>query len=157
MNDRLADRATGATGIRIAVDAMGGDHGPAEVVPGALDYARDNPADTVILVGRPEAIQAVAPTLPGNVSVVPAGQVVEIILESGPRVAIRDHGTGIAAEELPHIFERFHRAENPSRSKVEGTGLGLAIARWIADAHGAKISIESKPAEGSTFTVQFGG
>ena len=78
MNDRLTDRATGTPGIRIAVDAMGGDHGPGEIVPGALDYARQHPADEVILVGRPDAIAAFAPTLPSNVSVVPALQVVEM-------------------------------------------------------------------------------
>ncbi len=78
MSDRLADSATGTAGIRIAVDAMGGDHGPGEIVPGALDYARQHPADQVILVGRPDAILAVAPTLPTNVSVVSAMQVVEM-------------------------------------------------------------------------------
>ncbi len=88
MSDRLADRATGATGIRIAVDAMGGDHGPSEVVPGALDYARLNPGDQVILVGRPDAIQAFAPNLPVNVSIVPATQVVE--MDEHPAQALRE-------------------------------------------------------------------
>ncbi len=87
-----------------------------------------------------------------------AGQTVEIKIFStkdGPYVSVRDFGTGIRPEDLPHIFERFHRAENPSRRNVAGTGLGLAIAKWIADAHHAKISVESKPAEGSLFTVSF--
>jgi heavy metal sensor kinase len=87
-----------------------------------------------------------------------AGQTVEIFLgqkNGGTAVSVRDHGTGIRAEELPHIFERFHRAENPSGREVGGTGLGLAISHWIAEAHSAKISVESKPAEGSTFTVSF--
>jgi signal transduction histidine kinase len=87
-----------------------------------------------------------------------AGQTVEIRVGSestGPRVTVRDFGAGMAAEELPRLFERFHRAENPSRSPTKGTGLGLAIAKWIADAHGATITVESKPGEGSTFTVCF--
>ncbi len=87
-----------------------------------------------------------------------AGQTVEIHLSlsmRGPWVAIRDYGTGIRAEDLPRIFDRFHRAASPTRRGVTGTGLGLAIARWIAEAHQAKISVESKPAEGSTFTVLF--
>ncbi len=87
-----------------------------------------------------------------------AGQTVEIRLEpalDGTRVAVRDFGTGMRPEELPRIFERFHRAENPTRRDVKGTGLGLAIVRWIAEAHGAQISVESKPAEGSVFTVTF--
>jgi len=87
-----------------------------------------------------------------------AGQTVEITIETppeGPLVRVRDHGTGIRPEELPHIFERFHRAENPSRRDVSGTGLGLAIAKWIAEAHQAGIRVESKPAEGSLFEVAF--
>ncbi len=85
------------------------------------------------------------------------GQTVQIVLESratGPRVVVRDSGAGIAAAELPHLFERFHRAESPSRGRVTGTGLGLAIARWIAEAHGGRIGVESRPAEGSAFTVE---
>lgn len=87
-----------------------------------------------------------------------AGQTVEISIRRGqqrPIVVVRDHGTGIRPEELPHIFERFFRAANPARRETEGTGLGLALAQWIAEVHGAKIGVESKPAEGSTFTVRF--
>ena len=87
-----------------------------------------------------------------------AGQSVEMQLEqtpSGQRVSVRDYGAGIRPEDLPQIFERFHRAENPTRRDILGTGLGLTIARWIAEAHGARISVESKPAEGSVFTVVF--
>jgi signal transduction histidine kinase len=76
-------------------------------------------------------------------------------MPQGTRVAVRDDGTGIRPGELEKIFERFQRAENPSHRTVEGTGLGLAIARWIAEVHGARISVESKPAEGSTFSVFF--
>jgi len=86
------------------------------------------------------------------------GQMVEISIKKtpeGPIVSVLDHGTGIREEELPHVFERFHRAENPARRDVVGTGLGLAIARWIAGAHSANISAQSKPAEGSIFTVAF--
>jgi signal transduction histidine kinase len=90
-----------------------------------------------------------------------AGQLVEVRLgraADGSRVVVRDFGSGIRAGELPRLFERFHRAENPTRSRhggILGTGLGLTIARWIAEAHGAQISVESKPAEGSIFTVNF--
>jgi heavy metal sensor kinase len=89
-----------------------------------------------------------------------AGQNVEIELlksEAGPCVQVRDYGTGIRAEDLPHLFERFYRAENPARRDVSGTGLGLAIVKWIADVHGAKVAVESKPAEGSVFRVTFCG
>ena len=56
------------TGIRLAVDAMGGDHGAAEVVPGAIDHARAHPEDTVVLVGDEAVIRALAGTLPANAS-----------------------------------------------------------------------------------------
>lgn len=88
MDDPQADRATGTFPVRIAVDAMGGDHGPCEVVPGALDYARAHPADHVLLVGRPDAIGAYAPTLPANVTVIPASQVVG--MDEHPAQALRE-------------------------------------------------------------------
>ena len=69
-------------------------------------------------------------------------------------LSIRDSGIGIAPALLPHVFERFFRAD-PSRSQVEGTGLGLAIAKWIADAHHAALSVSSIEGEGSTFSVVF--
>jgi heavy metal sensor kinase len=69
-------------------------------------------------------------------------------------VRVEDNGIGISATDLPHIFERFYRAD-PSRSRVEGTGLGLAIARWIATVHGATIQVESEENAGSVFTIVF--
>src|SRR5262245_36706926 len=67
---------------------MGGDHGPAEVVPGALDHARAHPEDHLFLVGDPARIGAVAPTLPANVEVVAASQVIE--MDEHPALALRE-------------------------------------------------------------------
>jgi phosphate acyltransferase len=76
-------------GIRLAVDAMGGDHGPSEVVPGALDHARSHPEDRVLLVGDPTRITAAAAgPLPSNVVVVPASQVIE--MHEHPALALRE-------------------------------------------------------------------
>lgn len=69
-------------------------------------------------------------------------------------IAVKDSGIGIDDESLPHIFDRFYRAD-PSRSQVEGCGLGLAIAKWIADLHQAELSVSSKLRQGSTFLIVF--
>ena len=67
---------------------------------------------------------------------------------------VEDTGVGIPAQALPHVFERFFRAE-PSRSKhVEGVGLGLALAKWIVEQHHGEIQAESKADHGSVFTVR---
>jgi signal transduction histidine kinase len=70
--------------------------------------------------------------------------------------SVQDSGIGIAAGDLPHIFERFWRAD-PARSRTgarPGTGLGLAITKWIAEAHGGSITVQSRPGRGSVFTVR---
>jgi signal transduction histidine kinase len=73
-------------------------------------------------------------------------------------VTITDTGPGIAAEHLPHLFERFYRIEN-ARSRLDtdggGAGLGLAIAYEIARAHGGRLHAASQPGEGTTFTAVF--
>jgi heavy metal sensor kinase len=70
------------------------------------------------------------------------------------RVTVTDSGIGIPDVALPHIFDRFYRAD-ASRSYEEGTGLGLAIAKWIADIHFATISPQSAEGCGTTFQVVF--
>jgi heavy metal sensor kinase len=66
---------------------------------------------------------------------------------------VRDHGIGIAPEDLPHIFERFYRASKDRSRKVDGVGLGLSIAESIASRHGGEIQVESSPGVGSTARV----
>jgi len=72
---------------------------------------------------------------------------------SGVVVTVRDSGPGIDSEDLPHIFNRFYRA-NRSRGEA-GHGLGLSLAQSIARMHGARIEVESEPGKGSTFQVRF--
>jgi two-component system OmpR family sensor kinase len=76
--------------------------------------------------------------------------------------AVRDTGIGLAAADLPHVFERFWRADRARSRRVPdgaraydrgGFGLGLAISQWIAEAHGGSIAVRSRLGRGSTFTV----
>jgi heavy metal sensor kinase len=68
-------------------------------------------------------------------------------------VQVADTGSGISAEALPRVFDRFYR-EDAARNRSGGTGLGLAIARMVAERHGGTISVRSAPGEGSVFTVR---
>src|SRR5580765_4631620 len=77
-----------AHGVRLAVDAMGGDHGPEEVIPGALDHARAHPEDRVLLVGDEPRVAAIAGPLPSNVSIVQASQVID--MDEHPAHALRE-------------------------------------------------------------------
>src|SRR5205085_6984183 len=69
-------------------------------------------------------------------------------------MVIRDTGIGIAAEHLPHIFERFYRVD-PARTRTGGSssGLGLSIVEWVVRAHGGTVSVESQLGHGTCFTV----
>lgn len=68
------------------------------------------------------------------------------------RLAVADTGTGIAAEDLPHVFDRFYRGGQPGQ-RGKGAGLGLAIAQKLVAAHGGEITVASAPGQGTTFTV----
>ena len=69
------------------------------------------------------------------------------------RVAVTDTGMGIPPDALPHLFERFYRADSARSRETQGAGLGLALAKWIAERHSGTIDVKSRPGEGSTFTV----
>lgn len=70
------------------------------------------------------------------------------------RIIVRDTGPGIPAEDIPHIFERFYRAEKSrTRSKTSGFGLGLSISHWIVEHHKGRIEVESKEGKGTTFAI----
>jgi signal transduction histidine kinase len=71
------------------------------------------------------------------------------------RLAVRDTGDGIGAEHLPHVFERFYRADSNHSRETGGTGLGLAIVRAIVEAHDGHVTVTSDgiPGHGATFTV----
>jgi signal transduction histidine kinase len=67
-------------------------------------------------------------------------------------ISVRDQGIGIPRQDLPRVFERFHRVDSEVGRRVGGSGLGLAICRGIVEAHGGRIWAESEPGEGSVFS-----
>lgn len=84
----------------------------------------------------------------------PQGQVSIDVVSAGEQVGIRiaDTGIGMDRSEVPHIFERFYRAD-PSRGITKGSGLGLSIAKWIIDEHGGSVEVLTKSGEGTTFII----
>jgi len=68
-------------------------------------------------------------------------------------ITVADTGAGISGEQLPHIFDKFFQADNQAQAATKGTGLGLAIAKEIVEAHGGKITVESRVGEGTTFVI----
>jgi heavy metal sensor kinase len=95
--------------------------------------------------------------LDNAVKYTPAGGSLRVTLtadDAGIVGAVDDSGIGIAPEHLPHVFDRFYRADR-ARSRAEGgAGLGLAIGRWIAEAHGGTLVVASEPGRGSRFSVR---
>jgi len=77
-------------------------------------------------------------------------RVVALETPEGVQVSVQDHGVGIPAHQLPHIFEPLFQV-NRAQYEQQGTGLGLAIARAYVELHGGRIWVESEPGQGSTF------
>jgi PAS domain S-box-containing protein len=84
----------------------------------------------------------------------PSGEILLRLEDQGleARVSVTDYGPGIAADALPHLFERFFRANAAAASEVRGLGLGLYISKSIVEAHGGHIWAQSEPGRGSTFS-----
>jgi PAS domain S-box-containing protein len=74
--------------------------------------------------------------------------------ETGAELTVRDTGTGVPEQELPHLFERFSRIEGARRRSHEGSGIGLALVQELVEMHGGSIAVESKLDEGTTFRVR---
>ena len=114
--------------------------------------------DQIVINGDRDRLKQVLINLVSNaIKYTPQGG--EVFLSLGKvvdnaRLIVRDTGLGIPSEDLPHIFERFYRAEKSrSRSKVGGFGLGLSIAYWIVNHHGGQIEVDSAEGNGTTFCI----
>ena len=115
-------------------------------------------ADVTIMADRTRLRQLFLNLVTNAIKYTPAGGKVDIGLGVHPdnvTFAVRDTGIGIAAADVPYIFERFWRADR-ARSRMSergGFGLGLAISQWIAQAHGGTLTASSRLGRGSLFTV----
>jgi signal transduction histidine kinase len=69
------------------------------------------------------------------------------------RIVVEDRGRGIAAADLPHVFEPFYRGADAVARQIQGSGLGLALVRRIAEAHGGRVTVASGQGLGSVFTI----
>jgi signal transduction histidine kinase len=76
-------------------------------------------------------------------------------VEGNVELVVEDTGRGIAAEHLPHIFDRFYRVPGSGTAPApeQGLGLGLSFVSWIAKAHGGSIDVQSAPGKGTRFTI----
>jgi signal transduction histidine kinase len=94
--------------------------------------------------------------LDNSVKYTDAGGAVDVsVAQANGRVEIKvtDSGVGIPPEAVAHVFDRFYRADKARSREMGGSGLGLAIARWIAEKHGGRISLDSEPGKGTNVTV----
>ena len=122
--------------------------------------------EPVTVLGDPTRLRQLFLNLITNaIKYTPPGGEVEIALRHAEHTTVftvRDTGIGIAAADLPYIFDRFWRADRARSRRVTpegastergGFGLGLAISQWIAQAHGGTIAVVSRLTRGTTFTV----
>ena len=106
------------------------------------------------IFGDKDRLKQVFDNLIRNAVKYSGGTRIELLVEEGDEdaaIRIRDDGTGIPESELDRIFERFYRTEKVRASSVSGTGLGLAIVKHIIEAHGSKVTVNSKQNEGTEF------
>lgn len=141
-----------------------------QVVDGLQMLARDRDVEirmavtdeTVTVLGdRDELIRALENLVENALKYGAAGKRVDVTLARGQtragtaeaRLAVRDYGPGIAPEHVPRLTERFYRVDVSDSRAQGGTGLGLALVKHVLNRHGGRLSIESTPGAGATFTM----
>jgi two-component system sensor histidine kinase MprB len=134
-----------------------------EIVTVLVERARGRADSTVrfetrlaptLIGGEPDRIaRAVSNLLDNARTWSPPGGVVEVTLEDDGTLTVRDHGSGFEPADLPHVFERFYRADRARG--MPGSGLGLAIVQQAAEAHGGSVAAENAPGGGALLRVRF--
>jgi len=161
LTDELALLARTDAGRPLENDPVDMAHVVAEVVADARVLHPDRritvhrPAAAVVLGDEPRLTQVVRNLVSNALQHTPTdAEVTATVSAAADRVFVRvsDTGPGIPTEHLPHLFERFWRAD-PARQAGGGSGLGLAIAQALATAHGGSIRVTSIPGQGTTFEV----
>jgi two-component system phosphate regulon sensor histidine kinase PhoR len=122
---------------RIRIELAGDEELLAMVDPVLLEQAVVNLLDNAVKYSDPEKRVRISAEADGD----------------GIRIDVRDQGIGIDKRHLPRLFERFYRVDKARSRAAGGTGLGLAIVKHIAQAHGGQVTVESRPGEGSCFTI----
>ncbi|MDO9412608.1 MAG: ATP-binding protein [Pseudolabrys sp.] len=127
-----------------------------------VEIVMDAPEEPLVVRGdRDELIRALENLVENALKYGAAGKRVDITLSQAKtrgglpeaRIAVRDHGPGIAPEHLPRLTERFYRVDVADSRSQGGTGLGLALVKHVLARHGGRVSIESKRGDGATFTM----
>ena len=115
------------------------------------------PSGLVVRGDRRQIVRALTNLIDNAVRYSDADQQITVTvdaIEDGVAIAVKDSGVGIPRAELERVFERFYRVDRARSRETGGTGLGLAIVRHVAQNHGGRVLVESKPGVGSTFTLQ---
>jgi signal transduction histidine kinase len=109
-----------------------------------------------VLIDRDAILQAILNLLTNAMKYSGKSRTIELQLsaENGSAIIrVTDHGIGIPADEQKRIFEKFYRSPIPENQAIAGTGIGLALVAHIVEAHGGTVQVQSKPGEGSTFSI----
>ena len=162
VNDLLAlARADAGQQLRIEpveLDALLVDvHRQVLATAGGVTVSIDH-IEPVVVQGDPDRLKELLLNIADNaLRYTPAGGSMTLRLDLEPPwviVSVADTGIGIDSDDLPHVFDRFWRADQARSRDSGGTGLGLAIARWIVDRHGGEIAVASRPGEGTTVSIR---
>lgn len=136
--------------VREALDL----HGPQAEATGLTLRIEENAPGLEARCDRAQLCRAVSNFVGNAVKFSPQGELVTVRLDrrdGWARVSVNDHGPGIRAADLDRVFERGYQGPDPSR---RGLGLGLTITRAIAEAHGGRVGVHSRPGIGSTFWIE---